>query len=204
MFEPVIKDLGMDPLILRKEWILDQERSFARELARAVIEVPKLSMWVILIPILLVYHLYRHNSAVKGRSAFAQHYLLSRTRSLEEAYQALAEQRPPDIEGVVAMAVDLPDTARQPYRDWITVLIRHYGDLLQAPGTDVKDLIHAVYRSHSNYLLLLNQLNRLEKTLNAALKNHVGEAAQSVIDTIARIETHSADLRRLQAAAIFS
>ena len=34
MFEPVIKDLGMDPLILRKEWILDQERSFARELAR--------------------------------------------------------------------------------------------------------------------------------------------------------------------------
>ena len=194
----------MDSLTMKKEWILDQERSFARDLARGVIEVPKLSMWVILIPILLVYHLYRHNRAVKGRSAFAQHYLLSRTRSLEEACSAMAEQRPPDIDGVVAKAVDLPESARSPYRDWITVLIQHYADLLQAPGTDFKTLIHSVYRSRSNYLLLLNQLNQLEKTLNAALKNHVGQAAQSVIDTIARIENHSADLRRLQAEALFT
>ena len=197
-------DAIMDALTQKKEWILDQERGFARDLARGVIEVPKLSMWVILIPILLVYHLSRHKSAIKGRTAFAEHYLLSRTRSLEEACSALAEQRPPDIDGVVAKAVDLPETARTAYRDWITVLIRHYADLLQAPGTDFKTLVHSAYRSHSNYLLLLNQLNQLEKTLNAALKNHVGEAAQSVVDTIARIETNSAELRRLQAEALFA
>jgi len=194
----------MDALARKKEWFLDQERGFVRDLARGVIEVPKLSMWVILIPILLVYHLYRHNSAVKGRAAFAQHYLLSRIRSLEEACNALAEKRPPDIDGVVAKAVDLPASAQPPYRDWITVLIQHYIDLLQAPGTDFKALIHSAYGSRSNYLLLFNQMNQLEKTLNAALKNHVGEATQSVIDTIARIENHSTHLRRLQAEALFA
>ncbi len=196
-------DAAMDTLTIKKEWILDQERSFARDLACAVIDVPKLSMWMILIPFILVYHVYRHNSAMKGRTAFAAHYLLSRSRSLEEACNALAEQRLPDIDAVVAKAVDLPETARPPYQAWITVLIRHYADLLQAPGAGFRDLIQSVYRNRSNYLILLNQLNNLERTLNTALKNHVGEAAESVIDTIARIEDYSARLRRLQAEALF-
>ena len=193
----------MDTLALKKEWILDDERCFARDLARGVIEVPKLSMWMILIPFILVYHVFRHNNAVKGRSTFAEHYLLSRTRSLDEACRALAERQAPDIGSVVARAVDLPETARPAYREWITVLIRHYSDLLQAPGDDLRELIRSVYRSRSGYLLQLNQLNQLEKALNAAVRNHVGEASRDVTDTIARIESHSAELRRLQAETLF-
>lgn len=193
----------MDALATKKEWILDQERSFARDLARGVIEVPKLSMWMILIPIILVYHIHRHNNAVKGRAAFAKHYLLSRKRSLEEACKALEEKRPPDIGAVVARAVDLPDEARPAYQDWIKALVRHYGDLLQATGADCKDLTVAVYRNRSNYLLHLNQLNQLEKALNASIKNHVDEAAQNVSETIVRIEACSAELRRQQAESLF-
>lgn len=193
----------MDLLALKKEWILDQERTFARDLAKSVIEIPKLSLWMILIPILLVYHMYRHNSAVKGRSAFAEHYLLSRRRSLEEACDALAAQRPPDIDRVVARAVDLPASAGTAYRDWIAVLISHYVDLLQAPGADFRELVAAAYRNRSNFLLHLNQISRLEKALNAALKDHVAAKAQSVSDTIARIEACSDDLRRKQAGILF-
>lgn len=183
---------------------MNQERSFARDLAFRVIDMPRLSMWMILIPIILVYHIYRHNNAVKGRSAFVEHYMLSRTRSLEEAYFALAEGRSPDIDGVVARAVDLPPSARSAYAAWIAVLVQHYSDLLRASGADFKELVHGVYHNRSNYLLFLNQLGQLEKALNAALNIHLAETTGDVTETIERIEAASAELRRLQAEAIFS
>jgi hypothetical protein len=193
----------LDTLADKKKWILDQERRFARDLAGRAIETPRLSMWMILIPIILVYHVYRHKNALKGRSAFVEHYLLSRNRSLEEAFRALAEQRPPDIDGVVARAVDLPPSARPAYKAWITVLIRHYRDLLQARGADYKALVQQVFHNRSNYLIFLNQLNQLEKTLNAALNAHLTETTAGVAETIVRIEDASAQLRRLQAEALF-
>lgn len=182
---------------------MDQERGFARDLAGRVIDIPRLSMWMILIPIILVYHVYRHNSALKGRSAFVEHYMLSRARSLEEAYHALTEQRPPDIEGVVAGAVDLPPSARPAYEAWITVLIRHYVDLLRASGADYKALVQRVFHNRSNYLIFLNQLNQLEKALNAALNTHLAETTADVAETIQRIEAASAELRRMQSEAFF-
>ena len=66
-----------------------------------------------------------------------------------------------------------------------------------------RDLIRSTNRNRSNCLLLLHQPNNLGKTLHAALKNHVGEAAQNVPDTIAPIEDYSARLRRLQAETLF-
>jgi hypothetical protein len=194
---------NLDTLAIKKKWIADQERSIAWDLARRVIDVPRLSMWMILIPIILVYHMYRHKNAAKGRSSFVEHYMLSRSRSLEEACSALGERRPVDIEGIVARAVDLPPSARSAYKAWITVLIRHYSDLLQASGADFKELVREVYANRSNYLLLVNQLNQLEKALNAALIAHLAETTADVTETIARIEAASVELRRLQAEAVF-
>jgi uncharacterized protein YdiU (UPF0061 family) len=147
--------------------------------------------------------MYRHNNAAKGRSSFVDHYLLSRSRSLEEACRALVERQAVDIEGIVAKAVDLPPSARSAYKAWITVLTRHFGDLLQASGADYKALVQQVYRSRSNYLLLLNQLNQAEKALNTALTAHLAETTADVTETIARIETASTELRHQQAEAFF-
>jgi hypothetical protein len=193
----------LDSLNTRKKWIMDQERRFARDLAREVIYLPGVSMGMILIPIILVYHMYRHNNAVKGRRDFVDHYLLSRSRSLEEACSALAERRLPDIDGVVAKAVDLPASARSAYKEWITVLTRHYVDLLQGAGDDYQALVQRVYRNRTNYLLFLNQMNQLEKSLNSALIDQLAETTANVSETIARIEAASAQLRRLQAEALF-
>jgi hypothetical protein len=109
----------------------------------------------------------------------------------------------PDIDGVVARAVDLPEAARPAYRAWITVLIRHYGDLLQAPGTDFGELVREAYRSRANYLIFLNQLNGLEKDLDAALNDHLAENEADVAETIRRIEAVTVELRRLLAEAVF-
>lgn len=188
---------------MKKKWILDQERVFARDLASRVIETPRLSMWMILIPIILVYHMYRHKSALKGRADFVEHYLLSRVRSLEAAYSAVSGQRAPDIEGVVSRAVDLPDTARPAYRAWIADLVQHYGDLLRGSGADFRELVYEVYHNRSNYLLFLNRMNQLEKDLNAAIHVHLAENSADVTETILRIEAATAELRRLHAEEIF-
>ena len=193
----------LDTFILKKRWIAEQERSFAWDLARNVIDIPGLSIWMVLIPIILVYHIFRHNHAVKGRSAFVEHYMLSRNRCLEEACQAIAEQRMPDVDSVTARAVDLPDAARPAYRAWITVLMRHYSDLLQAQGADFSGLVRGAYRNRSNFLLFLNQLNRLEKDLNSALNVHLSETTADVGETILRIEAAAAELRRQLAGAVF-
>lgn len=193
----------LDTLVLKKKWIADHERGFAWDLARRVIGLPRLSMWMVLIPIILVYHVYRHKNALKGRSVFVEHYLLSRIRGLEEARSAVSEKRAPDVDGVVARAVDLPEAARPAYRAWITVLIRHYGDLLRASGTDFRELVRGAYHSRSNYLLFLNQLNGLEKDLDSALNVHLTETAADVAETIRHIETATVELRRLLADAMF-
>lgn len=193
----------MNPHAMKKEWIWEAEERFARDLARAVIEVPRLNIWMILIPIILVYHVFRHNKAVQGRTAFVKHYLLSRSRALDEACLALAQGRPPNIDEVVQQAVDLPDCAQSAYKAWIVVLSRHYSELLQAQGAGIRELIMAVYHNRTNYLLHLHQLNQMEAALNTALKNHVADIARDVEQTIARIETHTAELRRLRAELYF-
>ena len=193
----------MNPHAVKREWIWAEEQRFARELASAVIELPKLNIWMILIPIILVFHVFRHNKAVQGRAAFVGHYLLSRSRTLEEAFLALTQGRMPDIDAVVRQATDLPNSARSAYCAWIKILARHYSDLLQAQGTGIEELIAAVYRNRANYLLHSHQLNQKEAALNAALKNHITDATQEIVQTIARIEFHTARLRRMRAEALF-
>ena len=195
--------IDLDTLAAKKKWIAEQESRFAWDLARRVIDLPRLSMWMILIPIILVYHVHRHKNALKGRSVFVDHYLLSRIRSLDEACRAVSGQREPDIDGLVARAVDLPETARPAYRAWVAALIRHFSDLLRAQGTDFSKLVREAYRSRANYLLFLNRLNGLEKDLDAALNVHLAETAGDVAETIRRIETATAELRRLLADAVF-
>jgi hypothetical protein len=195
--------IDLETLATKKKWIEDQERSFAWDMARRVIETPRLSMWMVLIPIILVYHVYRHKNALKGRSAFVEHYMLSRIRSLEEACSAIIEERAPDIDGVVARAVDLPDSARTAYKAWITVLVQHFADLIQTTGSDFRGLVRGAYHTRSNYMIFLNQLNQLEKALNSEISVHLAETTANVSETIRRMEAAATELRRLQAEAYF-
>ena len=93
--------------------------------------------------------------------------------------------------------------AHRDYRQWITVLIAHYRDLLTAQADDFNALIKLVYRRRSNYLLTLNQLSEAEKKLNATLKPHLEIETEDIADVIAGIERHSSRLRRAHAQTIF-
>ena len=193
----------MPTIEAKKDLILEYEERFAYELGLAIIPKPKLSVWMILIPVIFVFYIYRHKQYVEGRRAFAANHMISRRRAADETVKAIRENRPVTLDALSAKA-ELPSKeAHRDYRQWITVLMAHYRDLLAARADDFNALVKLAYHSRSNYLLTLNQLSAAEKKLNATLQPHLETETEGIADVIAGIEHHSSRLRRAHAQTVF-
>ncbi|NNG00456.1 MAG: hypothetical protein HKM93_13805 [Desulfobacteraceae bacterium] len=186
----------------RKQMILDAEEQFANTLAARVLKVPKLSIWMILIPIIIVHHIYRHQRVVKGRQAFVENYLISRKRALEEAWAAAENGCDPDIENIIRVS-ELPEETFADYGKWLGLLVEHYSDLLNAEGNSYEALIRDLYKNRSGFLLFLNRLNQVEKQFNAVLEPHLVRTTPEAGDIIMAMENNSETLRRKSAEDIF-
>lgn len=178
------------------------EEKIAAALAAAVLDRPKISIWMILIPIIIVFHMFRFQKYVDGRKKFAEHYLISRKRALKANVRSLESGRLCDIDGLVKQA-NIPENTAGEYTAWIKELCDHYGDLLRAEGDSIEALVKSAYKNRTNFLLFLNQLNDSEKRLNAALSPHLRETTEGVDEIIGRIERASEILRRDEAERIF-
>lgn len=182
--------------------ILEHERRFADLLALQVLEKPKLSVWMILIPIIFVHYFYRMQKFNSGRNAFADNYLTVRKRALDGARATLQTEAPPDVHALSGIA-HLPQPVQAPHVKLLDLLISHYIDLMRSEGGTIESLIRSAYKTRANYLLFVNQLNQAEKTLNSALQPHLAESLERVDDIIAAMEQHSARLRRIHVDTVF-
>jgi len=187
----------------KKEAIIAFEQRLAHAVSREVIEKPKLSVWMILIPIFFVFFAYRMNRYKKGREVFADNFLVTPGRALEVAAEAVIAGKSPDIEVVVRQTSSPPDTL-DAYRKWVAALTGHYLELLSADGRDCETLIKKVYGKRANYLLFCNQLNSLEKAFNVTLKPHLKKTTDDVGDIVTVMEKAAAKHRRKLAGTIFS
>lgn len=185
-----------------KELILNYEKKFADCVAVSVIDKPKLTMWMILIPIIFVYYFYRLKKFADGRKDFAQQFILTRKRALEEASASLASGGKPDMEALVKLS-SAPKETHADYRKWLKVLLDHYQDLLRSKGDSIEILIRSAYKTRTNYLLFLNQLNRVEGQFNAALKPFLIENIDGVNQIVSNIEQRCKQLRHEDARNIF-
>ena len=193
----------MSTIEAKKDLILKYEERFAYELGLVIIPKPKVSVWMILIPIIFVFHLYRHKKYVEGRRAFADNYLISRRRAADETAEEIRQDRPVNLDALSAKAKLPSKEAHRDYREWLTVLMAHYRNLLTAQADDFNALVRLAYRSRSNYLLTLNQLSKAEKKLNATLRPHLEKETEGIADVIADIERNSTRLRRVHAQTVF-
>ena len=196
----------MDPMASldeKKELILRYEEKFADSVAVAVIEKPKLSTWMILIPIIFIHYFYRMKKFADGRKEFAHHFMLTRKRALEEAVASLESGVKPDMEAIVKMS-SAPKETHADYREWLKVLLDHYQDLLRSKGDSFETLIRSAYKTRTNFLLFINQLNRVESRFNTALKPFLSETTEGVDHIVAAIEQRCEQLRRKDADNIFS
>ncbi len=189
----------------KKKYILDHERKFAAQLGRAIMHKPKLSSWMVLIPFIFIFYFQDLSKYKKGRQEFSENYLLSRTKALKEAEEALAEHREHDTLVIARQAeAELSPEGQEKYSELLAVLAEHYSSLLQADGDSYEELLQAAYRRKKSYLSYLDQLAMTEKALNKALRPELAESVEDVNEIVSSIEKHSTIIRRADAKEFFA
>jgi hypothetical protein len=191
----------MKALAQKKDLILQRELAFANAIGAAVFEKPRVSFWMVFIPILFLYFIYRMQRFKSGRMKFDEEFMSTRRRAMDVALEAADAKGRPDM-GEVARSSSLPEALQKPYAAWMNALVEYYMDLLAAEGDSFEVLVRAAYRNRTDYLLTLNRLNTVEKEFYTALRPHMG-AAEGAADIIATIESRSRQLRRALAEQIF-
>ena len=194
--------MSLPKLDEKKALILEYEERFAFDLSREVLETPKMSFWMIFIPIFLLYHVYRVRRVVEGRKGFAKNYLITRKRALEESLSLVDKAKNPNLQSIMRDS-NFPEKAKGPFKELFLLLVEHYADLLRSYGHDVPSLIRSAYKSRTNYLLFLNRLNKAEKALTDALRPQAPNTAADIDFIVKAMEIHSERLGRERAALIF-
>lgn len=184
--------------------ILEYEESMARKLAGQVIDKPVPPVWMILVPVFFVFHAWKIKQYSNGLKDFAEHYLVTRRRALDTAYEAELSGEPPDIEQLMEAAQAIPAVARPSYQHWLSLLVEHYRNLLQARGNSVPDLIRSHYRNKGTYLLFNNQLNQAENTYNMALLPKIEGDRQDIRYALEKMEQGITNLHRREVEEVFS
>ena len=192
----------MKGLERKKELILQRELAFANAVGAAVFEKPKVSFWMVLVPLLFLYFIYRMQRYKSGRMKFDEEFMTTRRRAMNLAFEAVEAGSRPDIDRI-ARESGLTEALEKPYASWLKVLVDFYMDLLAANGDSFESLVRSAYRNRTNYLLTLNRLNTVEKEFYAAIKPQLA-ATEGAAAVIATIETQSHQLRRDLAENIFA
>ena len=193
--------MTLKDLTQKKEIILRHELAFANKIGASVFDKPKVSYWMIFIPILFLYFIYRMQKFKSDRIKFDQEFMASRRMAMDIAFGAAEANSKAELSGTTQYP-KLPVSLQKPYVSWIKTLSSHYLDLLAADGNDFESLVRAAYCNRNNYLLTLDGLNNMEKEFYTALKPLL-DPVEGTADIIDTIESQSRLLRSEMAFRIF-
>jgi hypothetical protein len=184
-----------------REVVLQSERVFANAVGAAVLEKPRVSLWMVLVPILLLHFIYRMQQYKQGRIKFDADFMLTRRRALEAAAAAAASGATPELDAVVQGA-GLAAALQPAYRTWVAALAQYYGALLAADGETFDALARDAFRDRAAFAHALERLGRAEGRFYAVLSPGL-QATEGAAAVIAAIETHSRRLRNAMADRVF-
>ena len=193
----------MDLLPEKSKLILEHDQQFAFVLAGKVLDKPKLDIWMILLPILLVYYMNSFQKFKDGRKTFAAHYMATRKRALKEATAAIQSGKKADPDRLASES-EMTAEAQRKLAELFALLLDHYEALLKADGNDFASLVRSAYDNLANYLLFIDQLNHAEISRNMALKPQFTTISSELNDILSAMEKYSGQIRRREALDIFS
>jgi hypothetical protein len=190
--------------------ILSQERSLAKAIASAVIEVKPVSAWEILIPILF---LLRFFQIKRSKETFTLNFLFTKKLALEAAFtmvdkgkgrEGAREQIKERTGNILAgdKAGLYSSKIRQKQMKEMDLLIDHYGRLLAAEGKDYPSMVTNTYRTREGYAAFLRELEEAEKEVYQAATQTV--KTSSARDFAAKMEEATARIRRAELDRLFS
>jgi hypothetical protein len=198
--------MATTPVQTKYDLIRQQEELLAYALAKAVIEKPKASLWIIFLPIFFVFHAQRMQKYKKSVHAFARQFLHTKLLALDAARDEAATGRPPE---------GYPGDAAPPGKEnegnarirrnqlrEIALLREHYLLLLQSEGETYPELLRGAYGTGGKYRFFLNRLFAAEAAVNAAVLDAHHSTPESR-EVVTRMVAVTERLREKTMAEIF-
>ncbi|MFH7319827.1 NF038143 family protein [Desulfurivibrio sp. D14AmB] len=173
--------------------ISDYEFDFAKRLAREVLEKPKISVWLVLIPILFLYYAHKIQQYKAGLQGFCDGVLHTRKIALEAVVAELLGSDGPDYRAsfLAAHPEPTPQALKVLERQTaqIELLKEHYRRLLLAAAPDYRGLLRGAYRNSGEYGDFLDRLNRAEEEVGQAVLEafQPGEEARRINGRMVRL-----------------
>lgn len=157
--------------------IWHQERILAYELAKVLIHKPNVTVWMIMLPLLLLFFIQDLKKYKAGIANFVDGFLKNKKTALDMAFNAAREGTSPgdELAGFAADArsasADQDELHEKQLRE-IACLMNHYRRLFTGNGETYEALIKNVYPSAIEYQVFLDTLFGLEKdVIQAALRS---------------------------------
>jgi hypothetical protein len=192
-----------NPFDEKKQLILANETTMARQLALHVIEKPVPRVWMIFIPVFFVFYFWKLKEYETSLKVFVENHLISRRRTLEAVVAAEESGLPVDIGQLVAR-IDIQEETRPLCAEWLTVLAGHFRLLLAAAGDSYPALVRSGYRNKSNYMLFYRKLGKAETAFNMALLPTIDGDSTDLCQVTDMMAEGMNDLRCREADEIFS
>jgi hypothetical protein len=184
--------------------IRKRDERFALELATRIIEKPRASAWIILLPFLFIFHVYWLKRYENNVQTFVSQYLHPKILALDAA---LEECMPGGSDRTSQEhAVRLPDEhaeelRRRELRE-MELLKKHYRLLLSSRGSSYPSLLRNAYRTSGEYRFFLNRLIKAEEALNRAVVR--AQPAAEVREVVRDMERYADQLREHELKQIFN
>ena len=162
--------------------ILSYEEMFARAVATRMIIMKPLSVWHLLIPFVFAFDFFQRK---KDTEIFARNFLFTKKLALDAAVAInQGEDRQRQLDRIESETRDR--LISQKLYSWgihqgqvkgVNLLINHYSKLLEVEGDNYQSLVKNAYQTQDNYEAFLHQLTAIEKEIDRAVIERLGETA---------------------------
>ena len=187
--------------------IREHEFNFARRLAKGVLQRPKISVWLILVPVLFIYYVRRIKIYKADLQRVCDGVVHTKNFALDAAAAELQGEAVPDFRK--QFLGKHPNPTRKVEEVFshqaaeIELLMAHYRRLLAESAEDFSGLVRGVYKAKRSYREFLEMRGRAEEKLGTAVVEafQSGEEARAVHHRMVKL---ARELREEELLAVFS
>ncbi len=169
------------------QMIWNQENQFAYKVAKQVLDKPKISVWLVLIPILFLYYAHKIQQYKAGIHGFSKGVMRTKILALDSAQEELNTGKKDEEYKDAFVSKDLENSpnvmrVRDKQIAEVKVLKDHYARLLREQGSSYQALIKKAYKNSGEYRLFLNKLAKAEEDVHDSVLRayHSTDEAQAV------------------------
>ncbi len=191
--------------------ILAYETKTAQIITSKVLEKPELSAWMILMPIVFILFMQRHQKYNESSKGFSAGYFYTKKVALDIAYRIYNHEISyKEVQTVISETVQKNPNAESivlniyhQQIEEIKLLCEHYLALLATKEDKYLQMVVNHYQTEDNYLSYVNRLAETEKEVTRAATATFKDAEVEVPEIMEKMEKYLWELRIGEAKQFF-